>query len=358
MLSDIKNVKSVIVLMLDKHIGNLVVSLPAIMAAKEFFKKKDFYLAIDEAYKEIAETSIDPSSLILYPRRKINTFSTLQKARELFRFICLIRKISPDIVIDLEGRRFSSIIAFASGAPLRVGKATGEWAYLYNRKVNIIRGLHKAYTYISIIQKFGIKSEIKIPYLNAQNKYEESLQKIFINKKILLNKPIVCIHLGASKVYKQWSLLNFSKVCDWLSSQGFKIIFVGGEKDKKNAEEIKAVMKSHSYNFCNMLSLGELIALFKISSLYIGNDSGPMHIASATGTPVIALFGPADENRWGPLIKESIVLRGEPRCQKCRGRHCPYEFKCIMKISVNQVKFAVEEIINSRKMKVEEIHIH
>lgn len=341
----------------DKHMGNLVTSLPAIIAAKQYFKGNSLYLVIDEAYKEIVESIIEPRSLILYPRKIIKALPLLQRTRELFRFICLFRKMSPDIAIDFEGRHFSSTMTFLSGAPLRIGRATGERAYLYNRKVNILKGMHKVYTYMALVREFVIETEIKIPYLNVQKKYEVPLQKILTNEGIVLSKPIACVHPGAGKIYKQWNSAGFSEVCDWLSSQGFNIIFIGGEKDVRNAEDIKAIMKSPSCNLCNRLSLGELIALFKISSLYIGNDSGPMHIASATGTPVIALFGPADENRWGPLVKESIVLRGEPPCQKCKGRHCPHEFKCIRNISADTVISAVEQIINRRERKNEEIPI-
>ena len=97
------------------------------------------------------------------------------------------------------------------------------------------------------------------------------------------------------------------------------------------------------------------MALFEKSSLFIGNDSGPMHLAAAVGIPVVALFGPAVEAEWGPISKEAIVLRGEQRCEKCTGKNCQHDFKCIRMISVYDVKAAAEKLINSETKPVIEL---
>ncbi len=350
MSSDLKDMKRVLVLMPDKHMGNLVVSLPSIVAAKEFFEErgKAFYLVIDEAYREIVDSIIEPRSLILYPRKKIHDLSALLRTGIMLTFLRLLRKVSPDVVIDLEGRHSSSIMAFLLGASLRVGKASGKRAYLYNWKVEIPRGVHRANTYMAIIRALGIETDIKIPYLHSSQQLVLSLHKILAKEGITLMRPVICVHPGAGKIYKQWTLAGFAEVCDWLSSEGFDVILVGGEKDRSNVQEIKAMTKASPYDLSGKLSLGELISLCKISSLYIGNDSGPMHIAAAVGIPVVALFGPSDEKRWYPFSKDSIVLRGEAPCEQCKGKHCQYEFRCIKNLSVDRVRAAVEEILNRK----------
>jgi heptosyltransferase-3 len=101
-----------------------------------------------------------------------------------------------------------------------------------------------------------------------------------------------------------------------------------------------------AYNLGGSLSIGELMALFEMSSLFLGNDSGPMHLAAAMGTPVVALFGPVDEGRWRPLSPNSVVLRGQEPCDDCRSKRKDCDnFPCITLLSPNKVKEAINELL-------------
>lgn len=337
--------KRVLVLMPDKHMGNVVVSLPAIMALKGFFKEKIFFLVIDRAYKDIFKPLIRKENLLLFPRKQLKESSFAKKTRIFFQFLHQLRSTSPDVVIDLEGRHASSMMVFLSGAPLRIGRSTAERPYVYNLKVDISTVKHKVHSYIEIAAAVGAQSETVSLRLQASDTHKTSLKSILLNEGITINKPIICIHPGAGKIYKQWTSDGFAKVSDWLSSDGFQIVFVGSSGDLNKINEIRSFLKHQSYNLGGMLSIGELMALLEISLLYLGNDSGPMHLAAAIGIPVIALFGPSIESRWRPLTGKAVVLRGTDRCQKCKGKDCQYDFKCIRTLSFTTVKKAIEKII-------------
>jgi heptosyltransferase-3 len=173
------------------------------------------------------------------------------------------------------------------------------------------------------------------------------LLKEKLNSLGIREDSLVCIHPGAGKIYKQWPVECFSKLADFIVDMGYNVIFIGSTKDMVNAQIIQSLMKNSSCNLVNRLTLGELIALFERTLLYIGNDSGPLHLASQTGTPVIGLFGSADENRWGPLGKNSIVLRGAERCPKCKGKDCKHDFRCIRELKVETVINTVKSIISN-----------
>ncbi|MEW6416968.1 MAG: glycosyltransferase family 9 protein [Nitrospirota bacterium] len=341
----IEKIKNILVLMPEKHMGNLVVSLPAIMALKEFFKEKIFFLVIDRAYKDILEPLIGRENLLLFPRKQLRENSFAKKMRIFFQFLHQLRSTSPDVAIDLEGRHASSMMAFLSGAPLRIGRSTAERPYLYNLKVDLSTGKHKVYSYIEIAAAIGVQSETVSFRLQASDTHRTSLKSVLFNEGITTDKPIISIHPGAGKIYKQWASDGFAKVSDWLSSKGFQVVFVGSSGDLNKINEISSFLKHQSYNLGGMLSIGELMALFEMSSLYIGNDSGPMHLAAAMGIPVIALFGPGINSRWRPLTEKAVVLRGTDRCQKCKGKDCQYDFKCISTLSFTTVKKAIEKII-------------
>jgi ADP-heptose:LPS heptosyltransferase len=226
-----------------------------------------------------------------------------------------------------------------------MGRATSKRPYFYNLKTSVAPNKHKFYSYTEIAYAAGVTSEIGPCFINASAGNRAALKKILLGEGLSAGEPIVCIHPGAGVLYKQWREEGFADVSDWLVSEGFQVVFTGSGSESGKVGEITSIMKKRAYNLAGKLSVGELMALYESSSLYIGNDSGPMHLAAALGTPVIALFGPAGEIRWRPLSKKAVVLRGEERCGKCTGNACQYNFKCIRTIPSDDVKAAVERLI-------------
>lgn len=340
-------IRDILVLMADKHMGNLVVSIPAIRSIRESFMDARIHLLVDGAYREIVET-LNVDNLMPYPRRQLREGTTVRRLTTYLRFIRYLRSIKPDIAIDLDGREYSSVLTFLSGASIRFGPFTSKRAFLYNRRVKFSYNNHKLYKYLDIASATGAKVRTEFN-LKPSDKNRTSLRDKLKDYGIGIDRPIACMHPGAGKIYKQWSAEGFAEISDWLSSKGLQAVFIGGDNDIENVKKIGPLTAYPFHDITGRLSLGELMALFEICALYIGNDSGPMHLAGAMGLPVIALFGPANEKRWGPLSDKSIVLRGEEPCQECTGRHCEYNFKCITALSADEVKMAVERLINSMK---------
>lgn len=343
MYLDRSKVSSAVVLMPDKHMGNLIVSLPAIMALKDLFRDQKFILVVDKAYRDIVETVIPHENLIFYPRSEMKKSSFFKKYATGMKFFSQLMKASPDIVIDLDGRNASSKMVLLSKASIRVGSATAYRPWVYNNKVTIQQKNHRVYEYNDIAAYVGKAPGLTVPLRPAREK-TRSLRKIFLQEGIDTAQPIVSIHPGAGNIHKQWGSREFAEIGDWLSSSGMQVVFIGSARDAKKIEEISSYKKQPSFDLSGRLTLGELIALFDMSTLFIGNDSGPMHLADRVGIPVVALFGPVDEERWGPLSEHSIVLRGEEPCKECTGSDCEYHFKCISSLSPDRVKHAIDRL--------------
>ncbi len=344
---DLNKIKNVLILAPDKHMGDLVLSLSAIKALSNLFKEKNFHLVIDSAYSEIIETLGDIGNIMTYPRSALKGRSLAEKAFILLDFFRELRKTSPDIAIDLHGIVASSTITFLSGAHVRMGRITAKRPYFYNYKVDIIHNRHKFFTFTDIAHKAGVQDRIEPLSISPSEKMSASLKKILTGENISSGKSYICIHPGAGVKHKQWTEEGFAAVSDRLSSNGYQAIFIGGRGESEKVKRIMSIMKQKAYNLAGKLSLGMLIALFKTGSLYIGNDSGPMHLAAATGIPIVALYGPASENRWGPLSENSITLRGCERCTKCTGRECLYDFRCIKDISADDVISSAEKLLRA-----------
>jgi len=328
----------------DKHMGNFVVSLPAIGGLIKHFQEKKFYLIIDAAYREIVENIISEEQITFYPRKQFNTGSYLRRALSYAEFMYSIRKMQPDIAIDLQGGHTSSLITLFSGASTSVAGSFTNRPYAYNLKVNVSEGKHKAYSYCEVAAAVGAPVNEEVYRLRSARDRMVSLGEKLKNIGLISEKPIVTVHPGGGRLQKLWTVSGFATIADWLAAGDYQVVFIGGPGELKRTSDITSLLRHQTYNLVGILSLGELMALFEMSSLFLGNDSGPMHLAAAMGTPVVAMFGYADEKRWGPRCEKSIVLRGQERCQDCSKKECS-DPKCINTLSSDAVKSAIETLL-------------
>jgi len=332
--------------MLDRHLGNLVVSLSSIVALAKHFRERYYYLAIDGAYREVVESIKELDRIIYYPRIEMRQSHLLREAVLFLRFIHQVRSTHSDVLIDFQGGNASSLVTLLSGASYRISNSAARKPYVYNAKIDLPVGKHKVQSYTEMALAIGAHIEDTYFRLHPSELRRNSLASTFRLHGITVEKPIVSIHAGAGNIHKQWTTDGFAEVADWLSARGFQVIFVGADRDLDKIHAVMSALNLKAYNLGDKLSLGELMALFEMSSLFLGNDSGPMHLAAAIGTPVVALFGPVDDNRWRPLSTNSIVLRGHEPCEDCRVRrqHC-HDAPCITQLSPESVKEAIGELL-------------
>jgi ADP-heptose:LPS heptosyltransferase len=123
------------------------------------------------------------------------------------------------------------------------------------------------------------------------------------------------------------------------------VVLIGGRDDKADAQAIRGMMSVTPIDLTGETSVGQLPALLSSASLLITNDSGPMHVAAAVGTPVVALFGPTSPVRTGPYGAGHRVLTHELPCRPCFSRRCSnaINMECLTSISPTQVLQAVRD---------------
>ena len=346
MFLETEKISSILVLMMDRHLGNFVVSLSSIVAFQKYFQKKTCYFAFDNNYREVVESVEGLNNIISFPRRTIYKSGLVKRIFLYLRFINSLRSTHCDVAIDLQGGNASSIASFLSGASCRVSNSSARRPYIYNIKVDLPVGEHKVRSYTEIAEALGAAIDQPHYRLYPSKRRVESLNKILELHGVAPHRPIISIHAGAGNIHKQWTTKGFVEITDWLTSKGFQVIFVGSDRDLDKTRAIMTGLSHKAHNLGGTLSLGELMALFHMSSLFLGNDSGPMHLAAAMETPVVGLFGPVDERRWRPLSTNSIVLRGEKACEDCREKRkdCR-DFPCITTLKPDKVKKAISELV-------------
>jgi ADP-heptose:LPS heptosyltransferase len=182
---------------------------------------------------------------------------------------------------------------------------------------------------------------------------ESWVKELFRQEGIKETDRLLIIHPAASCPSKIWPSSRFAEVADALAQKyGLKVLLVAAAKDIKIAKDLVSKLKSPSLNLTGKTSVSELASLLKRASLFISNDSGPVHIASALGVPVIAIFGRNQQGlspaRWGPLGPKSRTLHKEVGCVECLAHNCDKEFACLKAISVDDVLKAADEILTNK----------
>ena len=185
------------------------------------------------------------------------------------------------------------------------------------------------------IDATSCKKEIYIPETD-QHYAQKVLEEMGNNSKI------VAIHPCSSRKHKNWPKENYIKLINLLKN--CDIFLLGAKKDRESIQDIMLNTNGNIHPFIDM-SLLKVAALIKKSNLFIGGDSGLMHIADAVNTPIVALFGPSNPAVSGPLSKDAIIIKKEVPCSPCRqNKPCHKTVRCMELIELEDVFKAVKYI--------------
>jgi len=190
-----------------------------------------------------------------------------------------------------------------------------------------------------LLRPLGEKTsaDAETPLLLISAKLSEYIKRYLLP---LAGKRLIAVFPGGSIKQKQWGKDNFRDTIKLLVQRGYGIVLVGGKDDTLLAEEIAGSLPS-VVNVCGKLSLDETAAMIKETFLLVSGDSGIMHIASALGIRVLALFGPSNSTKWAPWLERSAIISHQISCSPCSRfgytPMCKYDLTCMKRITVNEV---------------------
>ncbi len=256
------------------------------------------------------------------------------------------------MVIDLQGLLKSAFFVFLAKGKRKLGyHKTREFSYLFlNERIPPYDlNSHAVERYLNIAKYLGAKPGNPMFNIVIGKEDKENIQRFLTSEKVLEEDLIIIANpetRWSSKRWQNWKMAQLAdKVIDELAA---RFIFTGGAKDSGSIREILSRMKKPAINASGKTNLRELAYLFKRAEAVITPDSGPMHIAAAVGTPVIALFGPTAPWRTKPYGREHVIIRKEFSCSPCYKKKCR-EPQCMYQISVNEVFSALNEKIKERR---------
>lgn len=328
--------------------GNLLVSLRAVEALVNFYAKCKCVLIIDETYREIMECAHLTNAVIYFPRKKIDRSRLLGKVRRALNFIAKTRRLKPVISIAIEGDKVSERFLPFSGCTYSAGPVHNHRCH-YGTPLSLDHGKdHVFYDYEAIARQITGRA-LKAGYieLNADEQTSNRLNALLSTELNFPDRSYAIIHPCATKDYKQWPIEFFSRVADHFNQREINVVITGASDfDKQTIGQLESLCEFPLLALHNRLSLSQFIALMKGAICFIGNDTGPTHLAAACNIPTLALFGPTNEALWGPLGSSTRVLRSSIPCEAtCLRRKCSVGYRCMQTLSPQTVIEQLEGIL-------------
>ena len=218
------------------------------------------------------------------------------------RLISSLRSRRFDLIINLRDSLWSRIVG---GAHWGMAQRSGE--------------THAVARYLEVVRRHGVDTVGARPQLQFTHREIEGRDQFLNENNITHNRPVVGIHPGGNWRYKLWRPTNFSRIADLLCDRWNAQILLFAGPDESSLQTQVADSAQLEPVVVKNQSLRQVAALFEACDVYLGNDTGPMHIAAAVGTSVIAIFGATNHHRSGPYGEEHIVVRSELNlgCNPC-----------------------------------------
>ena len=325
-----------ILIVKPSSLGDIIHSLPVLWALRKTYPDAYIGWVVKDVWQDLLADNPLIDHLIILKKGLGGIISAIRETRSL-KF---------DTAIDLQGLFRSGIITFFSGAKTRTGFSNArELAPIfYNNKVIVPQGhIHAVDRYMMTVSNPPL---LNFPLYIAIEDAEWA--KEFLMENNLYNKrPLIAINPSARWVKKRWPAASFSALINQLINElKAGIIIVGSKEDIPIAEEINSHVNERIAIATGKTSLKRLPALLANVNLLVTNDSGPMHIAAAIGTPVVALFGPTDHRLTGPYGSGHVVISKDMDCKPCLRRPCKHgKPLCMEMIAVEDVANAVKKIL-------------
>lgn len=301
-------------------LGDTILAIPTIRAIRYAFPNTEFTILA-------SPTNLNYLAECPYIDRHI-PFHKLG-----YQLISSLRREGFDWTIDLEHwPRLSALLAYATGAPRRIGFSTkGQHRHsLFTETVPHVQGRHEVRNFLSLATQL----ECPIHELGLEvwcsEKARAWIRETLTTEGISLNQPLIVLHPEAGRrgePRRRWPQSRYVALANALVEQyDVQIVLTGAPDEVAVSEAIAARTKHRSVVLAGRTDVNQLTALFADATLVVSGNCGPMHLAAATGTPVVGLHGPTNFAQWGPWSRNAGVVNARIRCSPCL--NLGFEYGC------------------------------
>jgi len=328
------------------RIGDVLLSTPVIKTLRDNYPNSYIAMMVSPYAKDIVDGNPYLDEVIIYDKE-----GSHKSWPRSIKFSRNLKKKRFDLAIILHPTNRVHLVTFFAGIRRRIGYDR-KLGFLLTDRIEHTKQLgekHELEYTLDLVRYLGIEPKDKNLFMPIRPESEKRVEELFQQGGINKTDKLLAIHPGASCPSKIWPNERFADVADKLNERyGFKVLVIAGPKDLALAESVIKHMHKPAVNLAGKTSVSQLASVLKRCNLFISNDSGPVHIAAALGTPVISIFGRNQKGlsptRWGPTGKKDKILHKEVGCIECLAHNCTKKFACIKAITVDDVLNAADSL--------------
>ncbi len=342
-------------------IGDVIHTLPALNAIRAHYPDAHITWLVEEAAADLVVGHRALDRVIVSKRkhwiRQLKGSSRRQALVDIRRFWRDLRDTHYDIVIDFQSLLKSGMLVWLASGDRKIGFDKGmqhqEHSYwLLNERIPPVdMEVHALTRGLMLLSAIGIEAKRIVYDIPVTGEDRGRVKTLLESHGIDGTRPLVAINPVALWETKLWLNDRFASLADRLvRDYGVDVVFTGGPGEREVIRDIRRrMMTAPSVDFSGRTTLPMLAALYRQSTVLLTTDTGPMHLAAAVNTPVVALFGPTAPWRTGPFGDGHQVIRTAPPCSPCFKRRCDvHQCRCMTDISVARVVDAVKPILLDR----------
>ena len=363
-----------ILLLRLRRLGDVILTTPAITLLKRAFPAASLTYLVEEPFRRLVEGNPHLDRVLAIPAK--------QKTSELIALIRSIRREGYDVLLDFHGGPRASWITLLGGARLKVGYAIKGKGFLYDIRVprsgergpvhsvenhaNLVKAVVAEFADAAKHSSAEISRGPSAAEANPQTRPGAPVAAPAAVPPLLLPEPtagekdrvrallheafgpdaagssLVVLHVGAGNRFRDWGAENLTALASRLvRAAKARVALIGAEGDRAVEERVRAAAPESILPCCGRLNLMETREIIRRADLFAGPDSGPMHLAASTPTPIVAWFGPtlpANFAPWRPDGGPTVILERALSCRPCEQRGCvASDFRCLQSISPDDV---------------------
>jgi predicted lipopolysaccharide heptosyltransferase III len=349
-----------ILLVRPRLIGDVLLTTPVIRALRRRFPDAEIVYVVESLAAPVVRDNPHVSSVIEIRHRR-----GVRRVIEDLSLGWRLRKQRFDVAIDMHGGPRSSWLTVSTRAPVRVGYDVPGRRWMYTRLVPRPRGYAPRH---SVLNQWDLAAAVdaafEIPPDAARDRLEmtvtresaETVRRRFAELGLARDAAPIVLHVAAGNEFRRWPADRFAAVAADLARDGQTVLVVGSTEDAPTIRDVARSARSISAASTVIEApgwpLSELRALMERAALFVGGDSGPMHIAAASDVPIVALFGPTLPVHWAPWRPPHLpfvaIEPGPLECRPCDQRVCaPGDFRCLRDLTAARVVSAARALLNN-----------
>ena len=298
------------------QLGDVVMSLPALRAIRERFPQAQITVAVGKPGKELLSPSGFANEILEVDRVGLRDGPTLVSIGRILKLVSTVRKAKFDFVIDLHSYYETNLLGFFSGAPHRLysrREINRSLYFLANFKPQPVKESEKTHLvdrYLDVVKPLGIQNAPRTPVLKTSAADASSVEALLKKEHAQSGELLAGIFPGAGNSTRIWPLEHFAELADHLRrNHKVRIIVFAGPEERQMVPRMRKLFPAGTI-FFDRLTIPQLAAAQARLTVFISNDTGPVHIAAAVGTPVVVIMDRLDPHCFTPVGAEHRLVYG------------------------------------------------